>query len=212
MLSTIHTGMLINSGKKTRITGEEIRKPDVIVNYNSTMGGVDTLSRVIVPYMCQRRGVKWYRKLAKLFLEICVYNSFCIWQKLNPDKSFDNLKFRKLLIEELIMYHSHGSRPRQAGPQNCGGNPLRLFERHFISIYPNRCSKKKYPQVNCVRCYAMKKQKDTRYWCSKCGLGLCLLECFEVYHTKLDYTKPVEEEEDSETVENIEEPFDPEIN
>ena len=80
MLSTIHTGMLINSGKKTRITGEEIRKPDVIVNYNSTMGGVDTLSRVIVPYTCQRRGVKWYRKLAELFLEISVYNSFCIWQ------------------------------------------------------------------------------------------------------------------------------------
>ena len=110
------------------------------------------------------------------------------------------------------MYHSHGSRPRQTGPQNCGGNPLRLFERHFISIYPNRCSKKKYPQVNCVRCYPMKKRKDTRYWCSKCGLGLCLLEYFEVFHTKLNYTKPVEEEEDSDTVENIEEPFDPEIN
>ena len=26
-------------------------------------------------------------------------------------------------------------------------------------------------------------------------MGLCLLECFEVYHFKLDYTKPVGEEE-----------------
>ena len=53
MLTTIHTGMLIDSGKKNRITGEEVRKPDVIVNYNSTIGSVDTLSRVIIPYPCQ---------------------------------------------------------------------------------------------------------------------------------------------------------------
>ena len=43
--------MLIDSGKK-------VHKPDVIVNYNSTMGGVDTLSSVIIPYTCQRRSVK----------------------------------------------------------------------------------------------------------------------------------------------------------
>ena len=59
----------------------------------------------------------------------------------------------------------------------------------------------------------MKKRKNTRYWCSKCGMGLCLVECFEVYHTKLDYTKPVGKEEDSDdTVESIEVPFDSESN
>ena len=130
------------------------------------MGGVDTLSCVIIPYTCQRRGLKWYRKLGELFLEICVYNSFCIWQKLNPDKSINNSKFRKLLIEELIMYHSHGSRPHQTGPRNFGGNPLRLLKRHFISIYQNGGSEKKYPEVNYVRFYTMKKRKDTRYWLS----------------------------------------------
>ena len=130
---------MINSGRRNRITGEEVRKPDVIVNYNSRMGGADTLSCVIIPYTCQQRGLKWYRKLGELFLEICVYNSFWIWQKLNPDKSINNSKFRKLLIEELIMYHSHGSRPHQTGPRNFGGNPLRLLKRHFISIYPNKC-------------------------------------------------------------------------
>ena len=45
------------------------------------------------------------------------------------------------------------------------------------------------------------------------GVGLCLLECFEVYHTKLDYTKPAGEEEDSDDiVESIEGSFDPESN
>ena len=134
MLLTTHTRILINSGKRNQITAEEVRKLDIIVNYNSTMRGVDTLSRVIIPYTCQRRGVKWYRKSVESFLEICVCNSFCIWQKLNKDKSFCNLKFRKLLIEELIMYCSHDSHPHQTGPRNCGGNSLRLFERRFTSI------------------------------------------------------------------------------
>ena len=154
------------------------------------MGGMDTLSCVIIPYTCQRIGVEWYRKLAELFLEICVYNSFCIWQKLYQDKSFDNLTFRKLLIQELIMYENHNSCPHQTGPQNCGGNPLQLFERHFLSICLNHGIKTKYLQVNCVRCCAVKMWKITISWCSKCGMFLCLLECFEVYYTKLDYAKP----------------------
>ena len=48
MLLTTHTRILINSGKRNQITAEEVRKLDIIVNYNSTMRGVDTLSRVII--------------------------------------------------------------------------------------------------------------------------------------------------------------------
>ena len=49
MLLTTHTRILINSGKRNQITAEEVRKLDIIVNYNSTVRGVDTLSRVIIP-------------------------------------------------------------------------------------------------------------------------------------------------------------------
>ena len=35
------------------------------------MDGVDTLSRAVIPYTRERRGVKWYGKLAELFLEMC---------------------------------------------------------------------------------------------------------------------------------------------
>ena len=58
-----------------------------------------------------------------------------------------------------------------------------------------------------------KKAKAHKILVLQWGVGLCLLECFEVFHTKLDYTKPVGEEEDSDdTVESIEGPFDPESN
>ena len=56
MLSTIHTSELVDSGKVNRETNEPIQKPEVIVDNNKTMGGVDLVSRVIIPYNSQRRG------------------------------------------------------------------------------------------------------------------------------------------------------------
>ena len=53
-------------GKIHHATKLPIRKPDVIVEYNKTMGGVDTLCRVVVPYA--RKGVKWCRKLVEVFM------------------------------------------------------------------------------------------------------------------------------------------------
>ena len=58
MMSTIHIGEVIDSGKLNR-NKDVIYKPDVIVLYNKTMGGVDTLSRVLIPYSSQGRRLKW---------------------------------------------------------------------------------------------------------------------------------------------------------
>ena len=46
MVSTIHKGDLIDSGKKFCGTDCPVMKPDVIVDYNKTMGGVDLPSSV----------------------------------------------------------------------------------------------------------------------------------------------------------------------
>ena len=83
MMSTKHTGLLVETGKVDYRSKANIFKPDVIVEYNKTMGGVDTLSGVINPYSIQLKGLKWYRKVAELFIDISIYNSFVIWQNLN---------------------------------------------------------------------------------------------------------------------------------
>ena len=44
LMSTKHTGLLVNSDRIDYRSKVNIFKPDVIVEYNSTMGGVDTLS------------------------------------------------------------------------------------------------------------------------------------------------------------------------
>ena len=65
MMSTKHTGELVDTSKTHFQTKKNILKPDVIREYNATMGGMDNLSRVI---NVQRKGRKWYRKLAELFV------------------------------------------------------------------------------------------------------------------------------------------------
>ena len=78
MMSTKHTGDWGHTGKIHYASKQEIMKPDVIIEYNQTMGGVDTLSRNLDPYSCQRKTLKWYRKLAELFIDITIYNSYVI--------------------------------------------------------------------------------------------------------------------------------------
>ena len=65
MMSTKHTEELVDTSKTHFQTKQNILKPDVIREYNATMGGMDNLSRVI---NVQRKGRKWYRKLAELFV------------------------------------------------------------------------------------------------------------------------------------------------
>ena len=133
MLSTIHTGKLVSSGKKFRNTQDPVFKPEVIVYYNRKMGGVDLLSRVLISYSCQMRGLKWYRKLAELFLDVTLYNSFIAWSKLNPFTKMTHLTFRKKLITEIITFHSSGSKLPPTGPKTTLDNLLRL--RKIILIF-----------------------------------------------------------------------------
>lgn len=56
MVSTKHVGERVNTGKFYFQSEVEVRKSDAIFDYKLNMGGVDTLSGVIIPYNIQRKG------------------------------------------------------------------------------------------------------------------------------------------------------------
>jgi len=80
MMSTKHTGQIIDSGKKHHSTKQAILKPDVIVTYNKTMGGVDNLSRVLVPYSLARKGVM-VPETCRAFRGFCCLQLICHMEK-----------------------------------------------------------------------------------------------------------------------------------
>lgn len=162
MLSTIHVGELVDSGKKHHATQEIIYKPDVICDYNRTMGGVDLLSRVVIPYSCQRRVVKWYRRLGEPFIDIAMYNSFIVFSKVSVDDTVNtHLKIKMDIIEELLTLHHSEAAPVRHG-NFAWPNLLRLVERHFPDYLPPT-EKKQNPLRRCHRCSKRKIRRETRY-------------------------------------------------
>ena len=129
---------LVDSNKIDRSTGAVIQNPDIIM---------DLFSRVLIPYSSQRRGVKWYRKIAELYLDISVYNSFILWKKMNPNKqNVDHLNYRKLLVQEIIMFHAFGGQSQSTRPNPDTTKP------NLIKLTNNkaRAQKKKKKKKNAL--------------------------------------------------------------
>ena len=65
-------------------------------------------------------------------------------------------------------------------------SPLRLSARHFPSLVPSTASKAAV-QRKCYVCSNTEKSeksvKYTRYQYEECDVGLCIIDCFKVYHT-----------------------------
>ena len=68
--STIHTLKWLIQIKL--ITGTVIKQPDVIMDCNVTMGGIDLVIWVLILYSLQQLRVKWNRKISDLGLNIKV--------------------------------------------------------------------------------------------------------------------------------------------
>lgn len=186
-MSTKHTGKIVDTGNIHHATKLPIRKPDA--SYNKSIGGVDNLSRVIVLFALARKGVKWYRRIAEVFMDFSVFNAYIVWKNLNPDARKSHLEFRQQIVKLIMTYHVHGSSSNFSGrgysmaPHH---NPLRLKEKHFISPIPSPPGRN-MKRRKCVRCNALNVRKDTSYQCCPCGVSLCIYPYFEIFHTRLYY-------------------------
>ena len=185
LLSTVHNPEKVRTDKIGK-DGNNIVKPKVVVDYNDTMGGVDRLDQHLHDYpVTRKRGKKYYKKIFFHLLDISIYNAFVLYQKDGGKKH--HLDFRLTLVEA---YHSESKTTKLGRPKKPG--PLRLTERHFPDYIPPT-EKKAAPTRCCAVCCnqrdskGKKRRKETRYYCQKCNVGLCVVPCFKIYHTELNF-------------------------
>lgn len=97
------------------------------------------------------------------------------------------------LDDQILAEHQLSVLPTKSG-RRCSAvvNPERLIGRHFIDYCPPT-AKKSNPTRMCLVCCSKvgqsgkKVRKETRYCCLDCKVGLCLVPCFKIYHTKHVY-------------------------
>jgi hypothetical protein len=54
------------------------RKPEIIMDYNATKGGVDNLDKLVTGYSCKRRTLRWPLVIFFNILDISDYNAVVI--------------------------------------------------------------------------------------------------------------------------------------
>ena len=88
-----------------------------------------------------------------------------------------------MLTRASIDHTSSVSSPRLA-PDAC------LHECHFLSKIPPHSSGKP-SQHECIVCSHKKQngRNTTTYHCKQCKVALCVMPCFELYHTYVDPTR-----------------------
>ncbi|PNF29055.1 hypothetical protein B7P43_G13906 [Cryptotermes secundus] len=166
MISTYHD----DSQTKVTVRGKEIEKPKTVVDYNHNMGGIDMKDQTLQMYLIERKRMrKWYHKLFRRLLNASVLNSLILFRQ-NTKTNIEHLSFRILLVEGLFAKYATGeTRVTQPGRHASDNTVPRLTERHFLRRLTGT-GKKARLQRRCVVC-----------------TGLCLDDCFEAYHTKLNF-------------------------
>lgn len=183
LISTIHSISKVEIETRRGRT----EKPQLVLDYNCTMGGVDRVDQHLSSYVVPRkRGKKYYKKIFFHLLDLAMWNAFVLYQK--SGGVMDSLDFRLEVIKLIIEKYKVTSTSRSGRP-SVVPTPLRLSARHFPAFIPPT-EKKENPTRQCYICSKKKDangkkiRKETRYMCSNCDVPLCVIPCFRIYHTE----------------------------
>ena len=79
----------------------EVRKPDVILQYNKYMGGVDCSDMMLYCYLDERRTLKYWKKVAFTLISRMVVNSYIIYSQRAPRRVMTRYKFTTQVVDGL---------------------------------------------------------------------------------------------------------------
>ncbi|XP_068097888.1 piggyBac transposable element-derived protein 4-like [Hyperolius riggenbachi] len=185
LLSTVHDTSTVTARVRG---GADVQKPQVVMDYNSTMGGVDRADQAMTFYPAIRKQQKkYYKKIFRHLLEQCLWNAYILYKQ-RSDKLIVHADFIWKVCERICMKYQTSGDVRVGRRASYLVNPERLSGRHFMEyIPPNRI--KNAPTRMCAVCCSKyndkgkKVRKETRFYCPDCDVALCAIPCFKIYHT-----------------------------
>lgn len=148
-----------------RKRGEVVVKPKAIAKYNEFMSGIDRQDQMLSYYACERKTLRWYKKLAIHLMSIMFLNSYLLFKECNNTR-MNYYDFRIIVIKKLL---SEKQLPAIQRPMAIEHLPTKLDRTH---------------RRRCKVCSQRKIRQVTQYYCAACEgePGLCLSQCFAEYH------------------------------
>ena len=168
-------------GNFTQESGHAVR-PRVLEHYNAHMGFVDKSDRMVNSYGIACRTWKWTKKLLFHLKDTTILNAFRIHKSCGGTLTHKN--FCEIFVRELI-YHSQEENMTVSGTSRGRPNPMashlsRLEVKHS-QHWPYKGKRRR-----CRMCSLAKQTRSTWYFCRKCDVGLCIRNCFEKWHTRVN--------------------------
>lgn len=161
----------------TNRRGQEREKPLPIVQYNAHMKGVDRMDQMMSYYPCERKSLRWYKKIFVHILQMLVINAYHLHNMHNHvqgRRKMTMYDFRLKVLEELLT--PPAGAPVHTPPRNA---------LHRIVKSEERDERGGTKRKRCRECFKDgKKTKRTIYVCDGCPdkPGLCPEKCFDKFH------------------------------
>jgi len=152
MLSTMHSQPEI-----------EAHKPSIILFYNKTISGVDTLDRIVRLYSTERMTRRWPLVLFYNMIDVSALNAFIIWQEINHENGNICMRQRRKF---LICLRKELCGITEAQPVA----PTSATRKRNVTLAGNGTTLNK--RTRCTLC-ERKKDRKCQSLCSRCGKHVC---------------------------------------
>ena len=201
MISTIHEDSMVSTPRRSRFADhgrEVVQKPQCVVEYNHNMGGVDLSDQMVTYYSFSHRTVKWWRRVFFHLIDTTTVNAYTLYtESTQSSRKLTHINFRielaKGLLQQAGVEIEALSGDDSAGQCEVVPPPLRLTGKHFPEKVPSTASGRP-GQLECVVCSNKRGRGKvtSTYRCKTCKKALCVVPCFELYHTCTDPTRHIQ--------------------
>ena len=140
-----------------------VTKPDVVLQYNKFMGGVDQSDMMLYAYLDERRTMKYWKKVIFSVISRMVVNAYILFREKTGNK-MAHYSFVIKVVEALAEEHISSKRGRE-GPAGDAGPSSSV---QTVATIPDKKEK------DCLVCSNRKDtgRKRSRTMCSLCKMGL----------------------------------------
>lgn len=168
LLSTMHQDSVISQ--------EEHKKPEIILDYNATKGGVDNLDKLVRTYSSKRKTKRWPMVVFFNTLDIGAYNALVIWLALHPDWQKNNKARRRIFLRELSYQLTQTNMERRSENIHLSNEIKNTIESCGVPVASrsdqNRRNAEEGHKGRCYICPS-KIHRKSKTVCGQCGNNVC---------------------------------------